>query len=135
MGESVLSNRRILIVDDDIRNTFALVSYLETLDMEIYTAESGFAALDMLQQHKQIEMVLMDIMMPGMDGYETIKKMKDNSAIADIPVIAVTAKAMKGDREKCLEAGASEYIAKPVNLKELMEKMERLLSMPKNSNE
>ena len=135
MGGSVLSNRRILIVDDDIRNTFALVSYLETLDMVIYTAEDGFAALDMLQQNKQIEVVLMDIMMPGMDGYETIKMMKVNSAIADIPVIAVTAKAMKGDREKCLEAGALEYISKPVNMKELLEKMERLFSQPKNSNE
>src|SRR5688572_15233101 len=104
MGESVLSNKCILIVDDDIRNTFALVSYLETLDMEIYTAENGYAALDILQKHHQIEMVLMDIMMPDIDGYETIKKMKENSATANIPVIAVTANAMKGDREKCLEA-------------------------------
>ncbi|HEX6428431.1 MAG TPA: response regulator, partial [Niastella sp.] len=128
MGESVLSHRRILIVDDDIRNTFALVSYLETLDMNIYTAENGFDALDILQKNDQIEMVLMDIMMPVMDGYETMRKMKANPVTADIPVIAVTAKAMKGDREKCLEAGASEYISKPVNLAALLEKMERLIS-------
>jgi len=135
MGESVLSNRRILIVDDDIRNTFALVSYLETLDMNIYTAENGFDALDILQKNDQIEMVLMDIMMPVMDGYETMRKMKENRVTADIPIIAVTAKAMKGDQEKCLEAGASDYISKPVNLAALLEKMERLISVSKNSNE
>lgn len=135
MGESVLSHRCILIVDDDIRNTFALVSYLETLDMNVYTAENGFDALDILQKNDQIEMVLMDIMMPVMDGCETMRKMKENRVTADIPVIAVTAKAMKGDREKCLEAGASDYISKPVNLKELLEKMERLIGVSKNSNE
>jgi CheY-like chemotaxis protein len=135
MGESVLSHRRILIVDDDIRNTFALVSYLETLDMNIYTAENGFDALDILQKNDQIEMVLMDIMMPVMDGYETMRKMKENQVTADIPIIAVTAKAMKGDLEKCLEAGASDYISKPVNLAALLEKMERLISVSKNSNE
>lgn len=135
MGESVLSHKRILIVDDDIRNTFALVSYLETLDMNIYTAENGFDALDILQKNDHIEMVLMDIMMPVMDGYETIQKMKENPVTAGIPVIAVTARAMKGDREKCLEAGASDYISKPVNLAALLEKMERLISVTKNSNE
>ena len=135
MGESVLSHKRILIVDDDIRNTFALVSYLETLDMNIYTAENGFDALDILQKNDHIEMVLMDIMMPVMDGYETIRKMKENPVTAGIPVIAVTARAMKGDREKCLEAGASDYISKPVNLAALLEKMERLISVTKNSNE
>ena len=135
MGESVLTHRRILIVDDDIRNTFALVSYLETLDMHIYTAENGFDALGILQKNDQIEMVLMDIMMPVMDGHETMRKMKENPVTADIPVIAVTAKAMKGDREKSLEAGASDYISKPVNLKELLDKMERLIGVSKNSNE
>lgn len=135
MGESVLSHKRILIVDDDIRNTFALVSYLETLDMNIYTAENGFDALDILQKNDHIEMVLMDIMMPVMDGYETIQKMKENPVTAGIPVIAVTARAMKGDQEKCLEAGASDYISKPVNLAALLEKMERLISVTKNSNE
>ena len=135
MGESVLSHRSILIVDDDVRNTFALVSYLETLDMNIFTAEHGRDALDILQKNDQIEVVLMDIMMPVMDGYEAMRKMKENSVTADIPVIAVTARAMKGDREKCLRAGASDYISKPVNLAALLEKMERLISVSKNSNE
>jgi CheY-like chemotaxis protein len=135
MGESILSHRSILIVDDDVRNTFALVSYLESLDMNIHTAEHGMAALDMLQKNDQIEMVLMDIMMPVMDGYEAMRKMKENRITADIPVIAVTARAMKGDREKCLEAGASDYISKPVNLAALLEKMERLISVSKNNNE
>jgi two-component system chemotaxis sensor kinase CheA len=135
MGESVLSHRSILIVDDDVRNTFALVSYLETLDMNIFTAEHGMHALDILHQHDHIEVVLMDISMPVMDGYEAMRKMKENSATADIPVIAVTARAMKGDREKCLKAGASDYISKPVNLAALLEKMERLISVSKNSNE
>jgi two-component system chemotaxis sensor kinase CheA len=134
MGESVLSHRSILIVDDDVRNTFALVSYLETLDMKIYTAEHGMDALDILQKNDQIEVVLMDIMMPVMDGYEAMRKMKENGVTADIPVIAVTARAMKGDREKCLKAGASDYISKPVNLAALLEKMERLISVSKNSN-
>ncbi len=135
MGESVLSHRSILIVDDDVRNTFALVSYLETLDMKIYTAEHGRDALEILQKNDQIEVVLMDIMMPVMDGYEAMRKMKENGVTADIPVIAVTARAMKGDREKCLRAGASDYISKPVNLAALLEKMERLISVSKNSNE
>jgi two-component system chemotaxis sensor kinase CheA len=135
MGESVLSHRSILIVDDDVRNTFALVSYLETLDMKIFTAEHGMDALTILHQHDHIEVVLMDISMPVMDGYEAMRKMKENSVTADIPVIAVTARAMKGDREKCLKAGASDYISKPVNLAALLEKMERLISVAKNSNE
>lgn len=135
MGESVLSHRSILIVDDDVRNTFALVSYLETLDMKIFTAEHGMHALEILHQHDHIEVVLMDISMPVMDGYEAMRKMKENSVTADIPVIAVTARAMKGDREKCLKAGASDYISKPVNLAALLEKMERLICVSKNSNE
>jgi two-component system chemotaxis sensor kinase CheA len=135
MGESVLSHRSILIVDDDVRNTFALVSYLETLDMKIFTAEHGMDALAILHQHDHIEVVLMDISMPVMDGYEAMRKMKENSVTADIPVIAVTARAMKGDREKCLKAGASDYISKPLNLAALLEKMERLISVSKNSNE
>jgi CheY-like chemotaxis protein len=91
--------------------------------------------LDILQKNDQIEVVLMDISMPVMDGYEAMRKMKENSVTADIPVIAVTARAMKGDREKCLRAGASDYISKPVNLAALLEKMERLISVSKNSNE
>jgi len=135
MGESVLQRRCILIADDDPRNTFALASYLETFDFEIYTAENGLEALEMLLQHEHIELVLMDIMMPLMDGFETIQKIRENCATADLPVIAVTARAMKGDREKCLRAGATDYISKPVNLKELLEKIQLLVTQPKNTNE
>ena len=133
MGEPVLAHRHILLVDDDVRNTFALVSYLETHQMEIYTAEDGNGALEMLQKYDDIEIVLMDIMMPGINGYETIRRIRANPAMADLPIIAVTAKAMKGDREKCLAAGATDYISKPVNLKELLQKIAQLIGMPKNS--
>lgn len=135
MGDPVLSHRSILLVDDDPRNTFALKSYLETFDFEIYTAENGLEALEMLQKHEHMDVILMDIMMPVMDGYETIKKIRENSASAGIPVIAVTAKAMKGDREKCLGAGATDYLSKPVNLNELMEKIKQLVNQSKNTNE
>jgi len=121
--EDILKGRCLLIVDDDARNRFALVSYLDGMDMTIYTAESGFEAIELLHAHEHIDIVLMDMMMPEMDGYEATAKIKSNSHTAHIPVIAVTAKAMKGDREKCLEAGASEYVSKPVNMKELFEKM------------
>jgi len=125
--EDLLAKKRILIVDDDKRNTFALVSYLETMGMDIHTAENGYEALEMLDGHKNIEIILMDMMMPDMDGYETIGRIKKNMATSSIPIIAVTARAMKGDREKCLEAGASEYVSKPVNLKELVEKITMLV--------
>jgi CheY-like chemotaxis protein len=127
-NEDILKGRRILIVDDDARNRFALVSYLDGMDMTIYTAESGFEAIALLDLHENIDLILMDMMMPEMDGYEATGKIKSNSRTGIIPVIALTAKAMKGDREKCLEAGASEYVSKPVNMKELFEKMAGLLS-------
>jgi len=126
--EEILNGKSILIVDDDVRNTFALVSYLENCGMKTFTAEDGFAALNFLSHNKSIDIVLMDMMMPGMDGYETIQKIKNDTAISHIPIIAVTAKAMKGDREKCLEAGASEYVSKPVNMNELFKKMAGLMS-------
>lgn len=118
-----LSGKTILVVDDDNRNTFALVSYLETLNTNILTSEDGFNAIRMLEQSSDIDIVLMDMMMPEMDGYETIKKIREMPLQKNIPIISVTAKAMKGDREKCLEAGASEYISKPVDLNELYNKM------------
>jgi len=118
-----LSGKTILVVDDDNRNTFALVSYLETLNTNILTSEDGFKAIRMLEQSSDIDIVLMDMMMPEMDGYETIKKIREMPLQKNIPIISVTAKAMKGDREKCLEAGASEYISKPVDLNELYNKM------------
>ena len=127
--DDMLKGRNILIVDDDVRNTFALVSYLEQAGMKIYTAEDGFKAIDLLNSNSNVEIILMDMMMPEMDGYETIGRIKSNKAIGNIPIIAVTAKAMKGDREKCMEAGASEYVSKPVNMKELLEKMVSVMDL------
>lgn len=125
---SILEGKHILIVDDDNRNTFALSSYLEELGIIIHTAASGFEALERLNTSHDIELVLMDMMMPEMDGYETIDRIRSNSLTNKLPVISITAKAMVGDREKCLEAGASEYVSKPVNMKELIGKMATLLS-------
>lgn len=125
--EDSLKGKKILIVDDDARNIFALSSYLEMTGMEVYTAENGFEAIDLLQKDHEFSIVLMDMMMPEMDGFEAIGNIRKDTSIAPVPVIAVTAKAMKGDREKCLEAGADEYVSKPVNLKELLQKMALLL--------
>jgi CheY-like chemotaxis protein len=124
-----LKDINILIVDDDPRNTFALVSYLEAIDMKVYTAADGFKAIELLDSCSSIQIILMDMMMPEMDGYETIGRIRSNKMTAGIPIIAVTAKAMKGDKEKCLEAGASEYVTKPVNTKELLEKAAFLLNL------
>ncbi len=126
--EEQLSGRNILIVDDDARNIFALSSYLEAVGLNIFTAGNGFEAIDFLKGNQNIEIILMDMMMPEMDGFEAIEKIKQDSSISLIPVIALTAKAMKGDREKCLEAGADEYVSKPVNLNELLDKMVKLLN-------
>ena len=122
-----LKGRGILIVDDDSRNMFALLSYLDEREMKIYTAGDGFQAMELLDNHGKIDLILMDMMMPEMDGYETIGRIRNNQPTAGIPIIAVTAKAMKGDREKCLEAGASEYVSKPVNMQELLKKMADML--------
>lgn len=124
-----LKARSILIVDDDPRNTFALESYLQGIDMKIYTAGDGYKAIELLDSCSSIEIILLDMMMPEMDGYESIGKIRNNKMTAGIPIIAVTAKAMKGDREKCLEAGASEYVSKPVNMRELLGKMASLLNL------
>ena len=124
---SILEGKNILIVDDDKRNTFALSSYLGELGITIQTSASGLEALDMLTNSHEIDLVLMDMMMPEMDGFETIERMRSNPLINKLPVISVTAQAMIGDREKCLEAGASEYVSKPVNMKELLQKMATLI--------
>jgi len=114
-----LAGRRVLIVDDDIRNIFALSSVLEDYGMEIKTADNGRDAIAIA--HKGgIDVVLMDIMMPEMDGYATMQVIRQNISFRRLPIIALTAKAMKGDREKCLEAGASDYLAKPVNTDQLL---------------
>ena len=126
--EDILQGRNVLLVDDDPRNIFALYSYLAGIGMEIYTAENGIQALNFLEKHPETDIVLMDMMMPEMDGYEAIAIIRKNDKLYNLPVIAVTAKAMKGDREKCLETGASEYVSKPINLKELLEKMVGVLT-------
>jgi CheY-like chemotaxis protein len=118
-----LAGSRVLIVDDDVRNIFALTSILERHDIEVLHAENGRAGIDTLMHTPGIDIVLMDIMMPGMDGYETIRAIRDIDAFRTLPIIAVTAKAMKGDREKCIESGASDYIPKPVDLDQLFSLM------------
>jgi CheY-like chemotaxis protein len=126
--EDKLRGRTILIVDDDPRNTFALVSYLDGLEMKIHTAGDGYRAIELLETSNVIELILMDMMMPEMDGYETIGRIRSSGTGSGIPIIAVTAKAMKGDREKCLIAGASEYVSKPVDMRDLLEKMANMLN-------
>jgi CheY-like chemotaxis protein len=118
-----LKNKSVLIVDDDERNRFALSSYLAMLDMKVFTANDGKAAMDILKSGKSIDLILLDIMMPVMDGYEMLRLLRKDVGFKDIPVIAVTAKAMKGDDAKCLEAGASDYIPKPIDLKNFVTKM------------
>ena len=118
-----LAGSRVLIVDDDVRNIFALTSILERHQVEVLHAENGHTGIDMLLQTPGIDIVLMDIMMPGMDGYETIRAIRELDGFESLPIIAVTAKAMKGDREKCIASGASDYIAKPVDLDQLFSLM------------
>jgi CheY-like chemotaxis protein len=127
-GTQTLKGRRVLIVDDDIRNIFALTSILERHDMSIASAETGRGAIELLDTHGDFEIVLMDLMMPEMDGFETMRAIREDPRFRSLPIIAVTAKAMKGDREKCIEAGASDYLAKPVNSEELVAKLRDWLS-------
>ena len=115
-----LAQKKVLVVDDDIRNIFALTSILERHQMEVVYAENGQDGIDFLQKTPGIEAVLMDVMMPGMDGYEAMRAIRKNKKFKTLPIIAVTAKAMKGDREKCIEAGASDYITKPVDVDQLL---------------
>ena len=115
-----LVGRTALLVDDDPRNIFALSSALERRGMKVLTATTGAEAIEIMEETPSLAIVLMDIMMPEMDGYQTIEKIRENEAYRRLPIIALTAKAMKGDREKCLQAGASDYLAKPVNTEQLL---------------
>ncbi|HEX3430737.1 MAG TPA: response regulator, partial [Rhizomicrobium sp.] len=115
-----LAGRTVLLVDDDARNIFALSSVLERRGMHVLTATTGREAIQIVESTPSLALVLMDIMMPEMDGYQTIHTIRENPAFRRLPIIALTAKAMKGDREKCLEAGASDYLAKPVNTEQLL---------------
>ncbi len=119
-SDEALVGKRVLVVDDDVRNIFALSSVLERRGMIVLTASTGREAIATLESTPDVAIVLMDVMMPEMDGYETMQAIRSNSQLRRLPIIALTAKAMKGDREKCLEAGASEYLAKPVNTEQLL---------------
>jgi len=119
----VLRGRKVLVVDDDARNIFALTSVLENHDVEVISATNGRQAIDILNATPDLSMVLMDIMMPEMDGYATMREIRKIPEFRMLPILALTAKAMKGDREKCLDAGASDYISKPVNTNQLLSLM------------
>jgi HAMP domain-containing protein/signal transduction histidine kinase/DNA-binding response OmpR family regulator len=119
-SNDVLRERKVLVVDDDARNIFALTTVLENHDMEVVSATNGRQAIDLIRETPDLSVVLMDIMMPEMDGYETMREIRRQPEFRTLPILALTAKAMKGDREKCLQAGASDYIAKPVNTEQLL---------------
>ncbi|MEI9908139.1 MAG: response regulator [Actinomycetota bacterium] len=126
--QSNLNGTKVLIVDDEPRNVIALSAILESENLDVLTASSGAAAIEVLSSTSGIDIVLMDIMMPDMDGYETVKKIRTLPNFANLPIIAVTANAMIGDREKCLAAGASEYLSKPIDIKKLRAMMKDLIS-------
>ncbi|MBS1803190.1 MAG: HAMP domain-containing protein [Acidobacteria bacterium] len=119
-SDEALAGRKVLVVDDDVRNIFALSSVLERRGMTVLSAGTGREAIETIENTPDLAIVLMDIMMPEMDGYETMQVIRQNPSLRRLPIIALTAKAMKGDRERCLEAGASEYLAKPVNTEQLL---------------
>lgn len=114
-----LEGKKILVVDDDMRNVIALATALENRNMQAVFAENGREGIEVLQKNPDIDLVLMDIMMPEMDGYEALQNIRQIPEYSSLPIIALTAKAMKNDREKCIQAGASDYISKPVNLEQL----------------
>lgn len=120
LENNVLTDKTVLVVDDDVRNIYSLTKSLEVLKMNVVTAIDGNEALKALEEHPEIDVVLLDMMMPNLDGYETAKKIREQKKLTTLPVIAVTAKAMKGDREKCIDAGASDYITKPVDSDQLI---------------
>ena len=122
---SELADKKVLVVDDDIRNVFALTSALEQHGMRVMHAESGKEGIEILKGDADIDLVLMDVMMPGLDGFDTIRIVRQLDGYKSLPIIAVTAKAMPGDREKCLEAGATDYVAKPVNIESLLGLLQR----------
>jgi len=119
-SDEPLRDRKVLVVDDDVRNIFALNSLLERHGMNVITATNGHDAIELLDDNPDLSLILMDVMMPEMDGYETMRRIRENPAHRQLPIISLTAKAMKGDREKCLQAGASDYVAKPVNTEQLL---------------
>jgi CheY-like chemotaxis protein len=117
--DRVFEGRRILLVDDDVRNIFALTSALEHKGAIVEIGRNGFEALEKLEQVQDIDLVLMDVMMPGMDGLEATRRIRADGRWSRLPIIAITAKAMKDDQEQCLAAGANDYLAKPIDLSRL----------------
>ena len=124
-GETSIAGRKVLVVDDDVRNIFAMTSVLEASGLEVIYTENGQAAIEALTRDPGIDVVLMDVMMPGMDGYETMRAIRANPIFRGIPIVAITAKALKDDRNKCLEAGASDYLPKPVDTDKLLDLIRR----------
>jgi CheY-like chemotaxis protein len=120
MRDPMLQGKTVLIVDDDMRNIYALTTVLEDIDMKVLHAQNGKRAIEALQQTPGIDIVLMDIMMPEMDGYQASREIRKMESFRELPIIALTAKAMKGDRERCIESGASDYIPKPVDTERLL---------------
>jgi hypothetical protein len=125
-----LQGRKVMVVDDDVRNIFAITAVLEQHEIEVVYAENGRQALQQFDQDDAFDAVLMDIMMPEMDGYEAIGRIRERPQGKDLPIIALTAKAMKGDREKCIEAGASDYVTKPVEPEQLVSTLRVWLDRP-----
>lgn len=125
----MLKGKKILIVDDDERNIFALSAVMRSKGPIIHTAVDGIECLEQLKANNDIDLVLLDMMMPEMDGYQTLIEIKKNIFLKNIPIIALTAQAMNGDREKCLAAGANEYCSKPVDITVLLEKIKTLLNL------
>ena len=122
-ADAVFQGKKILVVDDDVRNLFALASALEARGMQVIFAENGREGIDTLRENQDVDLVLMDIMMPEMDGYEATQAVRQMPEFERLPIISLTAKAMKGDREKSIAAGASDYITKPVDVEQLLSLM------------
>ena len=118
--DPLLAGRKLVVIDDDIRNIFSLASALEEFGIELSYAESGREGLELLAAKADVDAVLVDIMMPDMDGYEAIRRIRARPPLESVPIVAVTAKAMKGDRQKCIQAGASDYVSKPVDIDHLV---------------
>jgi CheY-like chemotaxis protein len=118
--DRALLNRTVMVVDDDMRNTFALSKLLKKHGMNVVIAENGQMALDMLNEQKNIELIIMDIMMPVMDGYQAMRKIRMRKAWQSIPIVALTARAMPEEQERCMDAGADDYLLKPVDIERLL---------------
>jgi CheY-like chemotaxis protein len=118
--KTLFQGKKVLVVDDDIRNIFALTGLLEVYDVQVVYNTSGKEAIERLKKEDDVDLVLMDIMMPEMNGYETMEKIRKEENKTNLPIIALTAKSMRGDREKCIKAGANEYLSKPLNKDKLL---------------